>query len=234
MLMEWKISVIQGEFRRRYKRFFADVDVDGEAVVAHVPNTGSLKTCIETPRAALLSPAVNPERKLKYTLEAVRGEEGWIGVNTSWPNVLVTEAFENKLIADWAEFTEFKREVKISPETRLDGLLTAADGRRRYIEVKNVTYNDRGVAKFPDGVTARGLKHLSELMKLVDQGFEAEIVFVIQRLDCRRFSAAQDIDPEYARGLERALKAGVRPRLLGVDVSTRGLELRPDHYTFEM
>lgn len=229
--MKWPREILQGRFIRRYKRFFADVELDGEIVVAHVPNTGSMKTCIETPRQALLSVSENPARKLKYTLEALKSPSGgWIGVNTSWPNLLVRYSFQNHMIKDWQTFSEMQLEVKISPESRLDGVLIHSNGRRRYIEIKNVTMAVGSVAQFPDSVTERGQKHLRELTQLVEAGHEAEIVFVVQRTDCNQFAAAKTIDPEYARLLAEAQKAGVLVRVFGVEITAAGFQINPDHF----
>lgn len=226
--MKWQREIVQGQFLRRYKRFFADVELNGEVVVAHVPNTGSMKTCIETPRQALLSVSDNPARKLKYTLEALECPDGgWIGVNTSWPNLLVRHAFDHKLIPDWKPYADLQLEVKISKETRLDGLLKSTSGKQKYIEVKNVTMASDAVAMFPDSVTERGQKHLRELMTLVDNGHDAEIVFVVQRTDCKSFSVAETIDPEYFRLFTEAQKKGVGVRVLGVGISASGFEIGP-------
>lgn len=225
--------VATGAFQRRYNRFFADVHLNGETVIAHVANTGSLKTCLHVGGEALLSPAANPERKLKFSLEAIRTPwNTWIGVNTSWPNQLVRRVHELGLNPDWAAFPHFKPEHKISKETRLDGLLTAADGRQRFVEVKNVTMaagdceRRQGIAQFPDAKTERGRKHLEELMRLVDEGHEAELVFVVQRTDCARFQPAWEIDPEYAETLARAAAHGVRVSVWTVDVSADGFDVK--------
>lgn len=235
-IMEWKQKLVEGKFLKRYKRFFADVVVDGETVVAHVANTGSLKSCLQEGTRALLSPATNPERKLRFSLEALESpHKTWVGVNTSWPNSLVKEAFEQGLISDWKKFDEIKMEHKISKETRLDGVLLKQGKPARFFEVKNVTLargdyaGGRGVAQFPDAVTERGQKHLKELIKIVEDGFEAEIIFVIQRLDCIQFSPAADIDPDYAELLKRAQKAGVTLRLLVVRVGLDGLAVETSH-----
>ena len=79
----------QGEFVKRYKRFFADVMLDGETVVAHVPNTGSLKTCLYPGSACIVSKSSNPARKLKATLHFLKTPTGWVGVDTSLSNALV-------------------------------------------------------------------------------------------------------------------------------------------------
>ncbi len=220
---------------KRYKRFFADVELDGQVVTAHCPNTGSLKTCWEEGRAAYISESDNPERKLKYTLEITESPTGaLVGVNTSWPNKLVREAFENKVIDDWKKFENFKSEVKISKETRLDACLEDAQGRKRYIEVKNVTLMRDGIAYFPDAETTRGQKHLVELVKLVEEGHQAEIVFTIQREDCSHFSPAADLDPEYARLLVLAKEKGVIVRPLVVRVERDQLLLTSSQLSLKL
>lgn len=217
--MKFEVPFQQAIFQKRYKRFFADVMLGDKVEVAHVPNTGSLKSVAVANQPCLVSASTNPERKLKWTLQAIRAESGaWVGVNTAWPNVLLKEIFEKQLFPHWKEFSLFKPEVKITAETRLDALLSSSDGKKKhYVEVKNVTLADgdltqkKGRALFPDAVTVRGQKHLQELEILAKtKNVSAEIVFLIQRDDCNSFAAAQDIDPDYARLLEQVKKSGVQ------------------------
>lgn len=215
--MKFKTAVREGILLKRYKRFFADVNLSGDTVVAHVPNTGSMKGANEPGRACLVTESDNPERKLKFTLEAVKSAGGaWIGVNTSWPNQLAKEAFNNKVFAHWQKFDQLQAEVKLNPESRIDLVLTQTKtGKKHYVEIKNVTLavgdleKNKGTAQFPDAVTERGQKHLRELMKLVDDGHTAEILFTVQRGDCITFSPADDIDEEYGKLLREAVKKGV-------------------------
>jgi len=202
-------SLVEGKFLKRYKRFFADFELNNQIEVAHVANTGSMKSCNEPGSLCLVSPSTNPERKLKWTLEAVQAKSGsWVGVNTARPNLLVKEAFEKKIISDWNQFSKLTSEVKINPQSRLDFLLEN-EKKKRYVEVKSVTLAEGDVALFPDAVTERGQKHLLELVEILDEGHEAEILFVVQRQDCRFFSPADESDPEYGRILRMALKKGV-------------------------
>jgi sugar fermentation stimulation protein A len=214
--------LVKAKFIKRYKRFFADVEISSngkkEIVVAHVANTGSMKTVLPDLKKnpdqvvnCLISPAANPERKLRWSLEAIESPvQGWVGVNTSRPNALVAEAFELKQFKHWAQFDEHKLEVKINEKTRLDLLLTNSKAKKqRYVEIKNVTMMVDGIAQFPDAVTERGLKHIHELMDLMEKGHESEIVFVVQRTDCRYFCPAEQIDPDYAKALRQAYKKGL-------------------------
>ena len=208
--MIFEKPLLEGILVKRYKRFFADIEYQGQVITAHVPNTGSMKGCNQPGSPCLFSSNDNPNRKLKYTLEMVQASEAWVGVNTSHPNHLVKEAYENKVIYDWLQYDQCKPEIKINAETRLDMLLTQSQtGKKHYIEVKNVTMAENKVAMFPDAVTERGQKHLIELMNLIDQGNTVELAFVIQRQDCESFRAAHEIDPEYAKLLNQAQKKGL-------------------------
>lgn len=223
--MQFEKSLLTGRFIRRYKRFFADVELSGMLEVAHVPNTGSLKGCAIEGLACLVSKSNNPERKLKYTLEAIESQGGgWVGVNTSWPNKLLDEAFEQKIFPHWREFLNLQREIKISKDTRLDAVLTR-DHYKHYIEVKNVTMKEGESALFPDAVTERGQKHLRELMKLVQEGHSAEILFTVQRTDCSFFSPAYQIDPKYSDLLLQADRAGVKVTVAVVQVTPDRIEM---------
>ena len=231
--MKFKTAVREGIFLKRYKRFFADVTLGKDTVVAHVANTGSLKAAAEPGQPCLVTESDNPERKLKFTLEAVKSKGGaWIGVNTSWPNQLAKEAFENKVFKHWEKFDGVQAEVKINPESRLDLMFTdSKSGKKHYVEIKNTTMasgefgNSKGTAHFPDAVTERGQKHLRELMKLVDEGHTAEILFTVQREDCADFSPADDIDPEYGRLLRQAMKKGVIATAAVVSLSPTEISL---------
>jgi len=217
--MKFTDPVREGQFLKRYKRFFADVRLDQEVVVSHVPNTGSLKSCLFADAPCVVTMSSDPKRKLKATLQFVRTPTGWVGVNTQLPNTLVYEAWENKTISHWREFSEARPEVKISADSRIDLVLSRAD-RHHYVEVKNVTLTDgRGTAQFPDAVTTRGQKHLRELMQLREQGHGAEIVFVVQRQDCDSFAPADEIDPEYGRLIREAHDKGVLVSAYACDIN---------------
>lgn len=232
--MQFEEPLRQGEFLKRYKRFFADVRLGNEVIVAHVPNTGSLKTCLFENSAAVWTENSNPARKLKATLQFLQTPTGWVGVNTALTNDLVFEAYQQGWIPDWTPLKGSRREYKISKETRIDLVLAPTDAHLMekkdlvYIEVKNVSLNEEGVAKFPDAVTERGQKHLRELMQLKSEGFGAEIVFVIQRMDCLSFAPADKIDPEYGRLLRAAVQVGVRARAFACEIDpTSGVRLNP-------
>jgi len=138
---------------------------------------------------------------------------------------LVFESVKAGLVPELAGYDTADREVKINDHTRLDFALTGADGRRCYGEIKNCTLVDDGVALFPDAVTARGLKHLAELEALVDAGNRCVMFYFIQRMDAREFKPADRIDPDYGRGLRRAVRRGVEILAYDVFIDLIGIKL---------
>ena len=227
--MKFKKKLLEGVLLQRYKRFFADVEYKNEIFTVHVPNTGSLKSVIEKnhKQKCWFSLHGDETKKLKGTLEAVQTLDAtWVGVNTSNPNKIVQEAIQMAIESErnhfehWADYKFYKSEYKISKETRLDGVLCKKEAdlentkaKKHFIEIKNTTLaaevNGRRLAMFPDAVTERGQKHIRELMQLIDQGHKAELIFTIQRNDVVGFTAAKDIDPEYAKLLNQAQKKGL-------------------------
>ena len=98
--------------------------------------------------------------------------------------------------------------------------------KKTFIEVKNVTLSrENNIAEFPDAVTSRGLKHVKELLKAKQKGFEIYLLFVIQRNDCSKFQIAKDIDPKYCKLLIKAVKKNLKILCYDCKFSPKGIKL---------
>lgn len=205
--------LVAGQLLGRRQRFLADVKLgDGETVVAHCANTGSMLGCREPGSRVWLSAAADPKRKLAWTWELVEAQPGVIvGIHTGRSNGLVEEAIAAGRIPALAGYAGLRREVRYGAEnSRIDLLLEDAGRPSCYVEVKNVTAAVAdGVALFPDAVSARASKHLRELAAMVAAGNRAAIVFCCQRGDVHEVRPADAIDPAYGRALRAAIAAGV-------------------------
>lgn len=210
-------------FLGRRQRFLADMELaDGSRTVAHCPNTGSMRGCLHPGGRAVLWDSGNPARKLRYTWKAVEAAGVWVGIDTGLPNRLVEAAIRAGRLAPLSGFASIRREPRLGERSRADLLLEGPG--QCWVEVKNVTLVEGGAARFPDAVTARGLRHLEELTRRVAAGARAAMVYVVQREDGTRFEPAEDIDPLYAGGLRRAAAAGVEVYALGARVTPSGVE----------
>lgn len=211
--MKFPDPLIRGRLIKRYKRFLTDVELDdGTVVVAHCANSGSMESVKEPGAEVWLSPARNPDRKLKFTWELIRVGETLVGINTALPNMIVSDAITDGKIAELTGYASLRREVKYGKNSRIDILLEDDARPKCYVEVKNTTMRrdlQVGPVEFPDAVTSRGAKHLVELSDMVADGHRAVMFYLVQREDADVFTVAGDIDPTYAEELGKAMKAGV-------------------------
>ena len=223
--LKWP-ALIPGILIKRYRRFLADVNLNGGGIVtAHCPNTGSMAGCCELNRPVYLSFHDNPRRKLKYTWELIEMPTSLVGVNTLVPNRLVFESVKAGVIPEVSGYEAVEPEVKISARSRIDLALTAEGRKRCYVEIKNCTLVDHGVASFPDAVTTRGLRHIAELETLVNTGYRCVMFYFIQRMDAEVFKPADHIDSEYGKGLRRAVKRGLEVLAYDVAIDLNGIKL---------
>ena len=202
---------ISGKLIKRYKRFFADVQLDNnkEIVTAHCPNTGSMLGLLGEGNAVKLSETNKKDRKLKFTLEIIKSNGASVGVNTHRANRIVEAALLSNKIKSIKKIIHLQREVRYGENSRIDFLVNNKD-EEIYIEVKNVTLSlKKGIAEFPDAITERGSKHLKELSKIKDKKTRAIMLYLIQRDDCKYFQIAKEIDEKYNSNLKKAIKSGV-------------------------
>lgn len=207
--MKFSQPLIAATLLKRYQRFLADVKLaDGTLATAHCPNSGSMRSCNAPGSDIQLSYHSDPRRKYAYTWEMINVNGIWVGINTLVPNRLIAESIRQQEIIELRGYPEIRHEPIIGPGTRLD-LQLQNPSASCFVEIKNVTLVENGVALFPDAVTRRGQKHLLTLMEMHRLGYRSVILFLIQRQDAQCFAPADEIDPEYGRLLRWAANAGV-------------------------
>ncbi|MCB1385598.1 MAG: DNA/RNA nuclease SfsA [Nitratireductor sp.] len=213
--MKFTPPLIEGRLLRRYKRFLADVQMpDGNAITVHCPNPGAMLGLDAPGSRAFISDSGNPKRKLRHTLEIVEADGTLVGINTNLPNRLAREAFDTGLVP-LPDGARIRPEQKYGENSRIDFLVTRPGDPDHYIEIKNVhLMRTPGLHEFPDCKTARGTRHLGELIRQVEAGNRATMLYVIQRMDGDRFAIADDLDPAYAAAFAAARAAGVEMRAI--------------------
>lgn len=199
-------SIKKGIFHARPNRFIAHVEVDGAMEVVHVKNTGRCRELLVPGAVVYLEEGRNPARKTKYDLIAVEKGDLLVNMDAQAPN---------KVFQEWAQGGGFLPGLTLlRPETtwgssRFDFYWEAGE-RRGFVEVKGVTLEDEGHARFPDAPTERGVKHLEELIRCQEEGYEAAVCFVIQMVGMKDFAPNDVTHPAFGVALRKAAAAGVK------------------------
>lgn len=203
--MKYK-NVVTGKFKSRPNRFIAMVEIDGKIEKCHVKNTGRCKELLLQDAEVYLEKGDNPNRKTAYDLIGVKKGERMINMDSQAPN---------KAVKEWlAKEIYFKHVTYLKPEckygnSRIDFYLETAEGRKIFIEVKGVTLEENGIARFPDAPTERGIKHIQELQEAVTDGYEAYILFVIQMKEILHFEPNDRTHKAFGDALREAAEHGV-------------------------
>lgn len=202
-------------FLDRPNRFIAHVDLNGQTETVHVKNTGRCRELLIPGTEVILEESVNPARKTKYDLICVNKSGRWINMDSQVPN---------KAAAEWIRAGRlFPEEVTLKTEkvygnSRFD-IYVESPCRKAFIEVKGVTLEENDIARFPDAPTQRGVKHVEELIRCQEDGYEAYLLFVIQMKGIREFEPNWSTHPQFGEVLQKAQNAGVH--LLAYDCLIR-------------
>ncbi|MEB3180899.1 MAG: DNA/RNA nuclease SfsA [Nostocaceae cyanobacterium] len=222
-------TLYPGILLRRYKRFFADIELTtGEVVTAHCPNTGPMTGVCIPGNPVMVSFSDNPNRKLAYTWEMIQLNDTkptWVGVNTALPNRVVKLALEKYLFPELGKYNQIRAEVPYGKDkkSRVDFVLMGSEEKPPiYIEVKNTTWAMGNLALFPDTETTRGQKHLRELMALLPHS-RAVMLYFINRGDCTCFAPGDTADPIYGQLLREAIALSLEVLPCRFEITPEGI-----------
>lgn len=214
-------KILPARFLSRPNRFVARVEAEGEELVCHVKNTGRCWELLVPGATVWLEESPNPSRKTKFDLIAVEKGDRLINMDAQAPN---------KVFGEWAAAGGFREGLTLlRPETtygssRFDFYWESSKSRG-FVEVKGVTLEEDGVVRFPDAPTLRGVKHLDELVKAHEAGYEAAVCFVIQMENVRWFAPNDVTHPEFGQALRRAAQAGVEILAMDCAVTPQSLTM---------
>ncbi|WP_338448261.1 DNA/RNA nuclease SfsA [Niallia oryzisoli] len=216
-------KVVHGRLDRKINRFIAEVFIEGIKEQVHIKNTGRLTELMQPDMEVLLEWSDNPKRKTRFSLIAANKNGRWVNIDSQAPNAVAYEALNAGKLQEFASVNLVKREVTFG-DSRFD-LYFEKDDKRGFIEVKGVTLEENGIALFPDAPTARGTKHVLELVKAVQEGYTCAILFVVQMKGCSSFAPNSLMDEPFTKALLEASRQGVQILAYDSIVTDNGLVL---------
>ena len=219
-------NVVKGTFLNRPNRFIAEVEINGKKETVHVKNTGRCKELLISGITVYLTKSGNPARKTKYDLIAVEKQRQklpplLVNIDSQAANDVAAEWLKNGTL--FPKSAIIRREVKRG-KSRFDFCIEC-EGKTSYLEVKGVTLEEDGVARFPDAPTERGVKHVRELIDCTQNGHDAYILFVIQMKEIQEFCPNDQTHPAFGEALREAKNAGVRIIAMDCIISQDRIEI---------
>ncbi|MGX7244059.1 DNA/RNA nuclease SfsA [Enterococcus quebecensis] len=177
-------KVYLAHFNHRPNRFIAECTLQetGERVTVHVKNTGRCKELFLPNVEVALSYQPSPTRKTDYDLIAVKKNSAWFNIDSQVPNTLASQAILDGTIVLPGlngQIVSVKREKRFA-QSQFDILVETDTGQKAFVEVKGMTLENHGIGAFPDAPTIRGLKHVTELIEAIQEGYQSYVLFVIQ------------------------------------------------------
>ena len=200
-------ELLEAVFIQRDNRFRAEVELNGERVKVHVPNSGRMKELLVPGAAVWVQPAFGENRKTAYTLLLVKQGERFVCLNAHLANDIIAHWMMQDILPGFEGVCNVKRE-KTYGRSRFD-FCFERNGKVCYAEVKSVNLLEGITARFPDAPTERGSKHLYELIQCKKDGLDAAVIFLVMGNEAREFDVNRETDPAFDEALKQAIAAGV-------------------------
>ena len=213
-------NIVEGRFISRPNRFVANVEIGGKTEACHVKNTGRCRELLTEGTQVWLEKAEpSAKRKTLYDLVAVRKGDRLINMDSGAPNAAAGEflptIFPNSVVRPEYSYGNSRFDFYIE-----------TDNRKILLEVKGVTLEEDGIVRFPDAPTERGVKHINELTRCLEEGFETYLLFVIQMEDVRYFTPNDTTHPEFGQALRCAAERGVQLMAYDCTVTPDSMKIR--------
>jgi len=214
-------NMVEGRFLSRPNRFLAHVRINGNEEICHVKNTGRCRELLQPGARVWCQHHDDPGRKTNWSLITVQKGARLVNVDSQVPNKL---AYDYVKDGGLGFIPDLVKAEKTYGQSRFD-LYYEAGERRGFVEVKGVTLEEAGVARFPDAPTERGKKHLLELQQAVEDGYEAWVLFVLAMPDMVRFEPNWPRDPAFSEMLCQVAENGVRVKAVEYCVTEDTIEI---------
>lgn len=221
--MKIEDRLLKASFVRRENRFSCVVRLAGRQETVYLANSGRLETVLSPGRTVLLAERSSPQRTTRYDLVLAAIGGSYVSVDDRVASDLVNRALLDGALPGFSQYPSVRREVARG-RSRFDFLLSGPDAKC-FLEVKSVTLVKQGIALFPDAPTLRGRRHVESLVWAKKEGYDAAIVFVVQREDANRLSPNDQVDRAFGRSLRLARLAGVSVLAYRCHVSPREITL---------
>jgi sugar fermentation stimulation protein A len=233
--MRFDFQAEPARFLERPNRYLVRARIGDDVITAHCPDPGRLHELLIPGVTIYVSNVRNAEasaRRTSWDLRFVEHPQNGtlVSLDTRLPNALFAEGIALDFFPTLCPALAMEREVPLpplnpsGPHSRIDFRILAG-GRHCWVEVKSATWVEERTARFPDAVTERGRRHVTELAEMARRGERATVVFIVQRPDADRLVTHRATDPAFATAMKVAQAAGVELLAATADLNLHEVRL---------
>ena len=229
-MFKFEKPLIKATLIKRNTQFTAEVELDGENITVHVPNTGRIGDVNLKNIPCLLSYHDDKKRKYNYSLDAVllSDDDNWVGINQILSNKLVQYFLETNQLSEMIDTKE--SDESILREVKLGNSILDFKVGNIYIEVKtplmmvSVKYskNIKTRPKSPSSSTERFSKHIKELAESLKKEERAILLIVNQYRVTEKKEFQNDT---YFKKVKKVIKDSIKK---GIEIWNLELNFTPE------
>lgn len=197
-----------------------------EVVKVHLPDPGRLKEVLRDEATIYVQYSDKKDRKTSWSAVLAQDPDdgALISLQTTLANHLIEKALKDEMIEPFKSFL-FKAREFTKGHSRWDFYVSKGN-QHHLIEVKSVSLGYKGEGFFPDAVTKRGTKHVTELTSIIEENdWHGTILFVCQRNGLHSVRPAEHIDPSFTKALKNARDKGVHLLAYSTTITLEGIYL---------
>lgn len=207
--MNFNEELIKAVVVSRYKRLIVDVKLRDDSIVsAFCSDENVFPNLYEKGAEILVSKIKSKFRKLRYEVQAVNKGDGWVVVNQRETPKLFVEAFKNRVMEDFVQYTKIRHMTLSDKLPHLDFEMSNAEGKC-YISLRPIYNKQNGKAVFPSKVNFWDMEMFEEMKQLRARGHRTMVVMIVPRMDCLEAMFTWGIDPISAARIFEEAKNGL-------------------------
>jgi sugar fermentation stimulation protein len=208
-------EIVRGTFLSRKNQFTGNVSVRGEKVGAHIRSNCVMQEILKPQTEVILfkPDTASASRRTQYDLVAAYKHGNLIHIDSVASTDIVIEGLQNNKIKEFQDYviSDIKKEVGYKT-SRFDIFFNTAKKiedkvkQINMVEVKSVTLEEGGKAKYPDYLDDRPLKQLQLMTTAVEENkYNGYFLFLVKMKGVTGFTLNDRINHEFTSALRKAV-----------------------------
>ncbi len=223
--MDFNTDLIKAEVVGRYKRLIVDVKLRDDTVVPAFCSDDNLFPNLYVKGAEVWIAKIKSKfRKLRYQIYMVNKGDGLVMVNQRGNPKMFVEAFKNRVMEDFIQYSKIRHMVLADNLPHLDFELSNQD-EKCYVSLRPIYNKQDGRAVFPSKVNFLDMEMFEEMRRMRALGHRTVVVLIVPRIDCLETKFSWTIDPTSAAKIFEEAKSGLEFVSYGCNLDKKSITI---------